>query len=144
VSYPGSTQRLLILGHDSVEISHDALLQAWKQLRDWLADDQLDRVLYSQIVTDASTWDRNRRDSSYLYRPGRLAAIDAAAARWQNAPTRYSPLPATSKEFLDAAHHAARRSALRRRAGFAILAMLTALAVAAAGVAFSQRAAAVH
>lgn len=36
-----SAQRLLVLGEDSVEIAHDALLQAWKQLRDWLGDDQL-------------------------------------------------------------------------------------------------------
>ena len=35
-----SAQRLLVLGEDSVEISHDVLLQAWKQLRDWLGDDQ--------------------------------------------------------------------------------------------------------
>ena len=52
-----SAQRLLVLGEDSVEIAHDALLDAWKQLRDWLGDDQLDRVLYSQVVTDAATWD---------------------------------------------------------------------------------------
>ena len=86
----------------------------------------------------------NGRDSSYLYRPGRLATIDAATTRWQDAPTRYPPLPATSKAFLDAAHHAARRSTRRRRSGFAILALLTALAVAASVVAFSQRAAAVR
>ena len=108
------------------------------------ADDQLDRALYSQVVTDAHTWDSNGRDSSYLYRPGRLATIDAATTRWQNAPTRYPPLPATSKAFLGAAHHAARRSARRRRTGFAILALLTVLAVAASGVAFSQRAAAIR
>ena len=41
-----SARRLLVLGEDSVEIAHDALLQAWKQLRDWLGDDQLDRALY--------------------------------------------------------------------------------------------------
>ena len=139
-----SAHRLLVLGQDGIEIAHDVLLQAWKQLRDWLGDDQLDRALYSQVVTDAATWDSNRRDSSYLYRPGRLATIDAATARWQNAPTRYPPLPATSKAFLGAAHHAARRSTRRRRSAFAILALLTALAVAASGFAFSQRAAAVR
>ena len=139
-----SAQRLLVLGQDSVEISHDVLLQAWKQLRDWLEDDQLDRALWSQVVTDADTWHGNRRDSSYLYRPGRLATIDAAATRWQDAPTRYPPLPATSKAFLDASHQAARRSTRRRRSGFAILAVLTALAVTASVVAFSQRAAAVR
>ena len=139
-----SAQRLLVLGRDSVEISHDVLLQAWKQLRDWLGDDQVDRALYSQVVTDADTWDSNRRDSSYLYRAGRLATIDAATSRWQNEPTRYPPLPAASKAFLLAAHHAARRSTRRRRSGFAILALLTILAVAASGVALSQRAAAVR
>ena len=139
-----SAHRLLVLGQDGIEIAHDALLQAWKQLRDWLGDDQLDRALYSQVVTDAETWDSNGRDSSYLYRPGRLAAIDAAAARWQNAPGRYPPLPATSQAFLGAAHHAARRGTRQRRSAFAVLTLLTALAVVASVVAFSQRAAAVR
>ena len=139
-----SAQRLLVLGQDSVEISHDALLQAWKQLRDWLGDDQLDRVLYGEVITDAAAWDGNGRDSSYLYRPGRLAALGAAITRWQDAPTRYPPLPATAEAFLDAAHHAARRNTRRRRGAFAILVLLTALAVAASGFAFSQRAAAVR
>ena len=139
-----SARRLLILGQDSVEIAHDVLLQAWKQLRDWLGDDQVDRALYSQVVADAQTWDSNGRDTSYLYRPGRLVTIDAAAARWQNAPTRYPPLPATSKAFLGAAHNAARRSDRRRRTGFTVLALLTVLAVAASGVALVQRAAAIR
>ena len=139
-----SSHRLLVLRKDSVEISHDVLLQAWKQLRDWLGDDQLDRALYSQAVTDAQTWESNRRDSSYLYRPGRLATMDAAVTRWQDAPTRYPPLSATSRAFLDAAHHAARRSGRWRRSAFAILALLTGLAVAASVVASHQRTAAVR
>jgi hypothetical protein len=109
-----SARRLLVLGHDSVEISHDALLQAWKQLRDWLADGQLDRALYGQVVTDADTWDSNGRDPAYLYRPGRLATIDAAAARWRDGPARYPPLPASGQAFLGAARHAARRATRRR------------------------------
>ena len=139
-----SAQRLLVLGEDRVEISHDALLQAWKQLQDWLGDDQLDRALYSQVITDADTWESNGRNSSYLYQPGRLATIDAATARWQDATTRYPPLPATSVAFLDAAHHAAHRNIRRRRSGVAILALLTVLAVLASGFAFYQRAAAVQ
>ena len=130
-----SARRLLVLGQDSIEISHDVLLQAWKQLRDWLGDDQLDRALHSQVVTDAQTWDSSGRDSSYLYRPGRLAAIDAATARWQDAPTRYLPLPATSQAFLHAAHHAARRGTRRRRGVIAGLLALTVIAVSAAGIA---------
>jgi hypothetical protein len=110
-----SAQRLPVLGEDSVEISHDVLLQAWKQLRDWLGDDQLDRALYSQLVNDAQAWDSNRRDSAYLYWPGRLATIDAAAARWRGARTRYPPLPPASDAFLAAGRHAALRAVRRRR-----------------------------
>jgi len=127
--------RLLVLGHDSVEIAHDALLQAWKQLRDWLADGQLDRALYGQVVTDADTWDSSGRDPAYLYRPGRLATIDAAAARWRDGPARYPPLPATSQAFLGAARHAARRATRRRRGVIASLLALTVIAVSAAGLA---------
>ena len=137
-----SARRLLVLGQDSVEISHDVLLHAWKQLRDWLGDDQLDRALYSQVVTDAATWDSNGRDPAYLYRPGRLATIDAAAARWQDAPARYPPLPATSEAFLGAAHHAARRGTRRRRGVIAGLLALTVIAVSAAGIAVHDAASA--
>ena len=130
-----SARRLLVLGQDGVEIAHDALLQAWKQLRDWLADDQLDRALYSQLVTDAAAWDGNGRDPAYLYRPGRLATVDAAAARWQAGPARYPKVPATGEAFLGAAHHAARRATRRRRSVIAGLLALTVIAVSAAGIA---------
>ena len=135
-----SAQRLLVLGEDSVEIAHDALLQAWKQLRDWLGDDQLDRALYSQVVTDAATWDSNGRDPAYLYRPGRVATIDAATTRWQGAPARYPPLPATSETFIGAAHHAARRATRRRRGVIAGLLALTVIAVSTAGIAVNDAA----
>jgi hypothetical protein len=75
------------------------------------------------------------RDSSYLYQPGRLATIDAAAIRWQGAPTRYPPLPATGKAFLRAAHRAASRRARQRRGVIAGLVALTLIAVSAAGIA---------
>jgi WD40 repeat protein len=139
-----AVHRLLVLGTGSVEISHDILLQAWRQFRDWLGDDQLDRALYSQVITDARTWDLNRRDSSYLYQPGRLASIDAAAARWKDAPTRYPPLAATSEAFLRTAHRAASRSTRWRRAVIVGLAALTLIAVGAAGIAARDEAIAAH
>jgi WD40 repeat protein/transcriptional regulator with XRE-family HTH domain len=137
-----SAQRLLVLGTDTVEIAHDALLQAWKQLREWLGDDQLDRALYSQVVTDADTWESSGRDSAYLYRPGRLATIDAAAARWQGTAARYPPLPATGAAFLGAAHRAARRATRRRRGVLAGLLALTVIAISAAGLAVRDAASA--
>ena len=90
---------------------------------------------YGQVVTDADTWESNGRDPAYLYRPGRLATIDAAAARWRDGPARYPPLPATSEAFLGAARHAARRATRRRRGVIAGLLALTLIAVSAAGIA---------
>ena len=75
------------------------------------------------------------RDASYLYRPGRLATIGAAAARWQQAPARYPPLPAAGEAFLAAAHRAARRGIRRRRGVIAGLLALTVAAISAAGIA---------
>ena len=110
-----SAHRLLVLGKDNVEISHDVLCPAWRQLRDWLGDDQLDRALYSQVVTDAQTWDLSGRDSSYLYRPGRLATVDAATARWQPRPpaTCRCPPPATRSSAPPIAPRAGQRAAAR-------------------------------
>ena len=134
-----ASERLLTLGADSVEISHEVLLTAWKQLRDWLDGDQLDRIRYSQLTADARTWDANRRDPSYLYRPGRLAEISAAASRWALTPARY-PLTPACAAFLDAARHAVRRGRRRQRMAIAALLALT-LAAATAAVAAVQYAA---
>jgi WD40 repeat protein len=130
-----AARRLVVLGDDSVEISHDVLLHAWKQLRDWLEDDQHDHALYGQVLTDAQTWDSNRRDQSYLYRRGRLAEIDAAAARWADSPTRYPPLPHASAAFLEAARRSARRTTRIWRAAGAGLVALTLAATTAAFIA---------
>jgi transcriptional regulator with XRE-family HTH domain len=51
---------------------------------------------------------------------------------------------AAQRDFLRASERAAARSSRRRRGGVALLALLTALAVAAAGLAFSQRATAIR
>ena len=130
-----SARRLLILGADgTVEICHDVLLQAWKQLLEWLGDDQVDRALYSQVRTDADTWDEKGQDSSYLYRAGRLATIDAATRRWREMPDRYPALPGIGK-FLDASNRAKRRAVRWRRGLTAGLLALTLAAATAAGVA---------
>ena len=130
-----SAQRLLVLSEDSIEISHDALLGAWSQLREWLGDDQLDGALYSQVITDADTWEAHRRDSAYLYRSTRLAAIDTASKRWADNPGRYPPLPLASAAFLRAAHRIERRSTRTRRAVICGLAVLTLTATTLAGIA---------
>ena len=137
-----SAGRLVVIAEDTVEISHDVLLQAWRQLREWLDGDQIDRAVYSQLITDAHTWDTNSRDSSFLYRSGRLGVIAAARRRWAGLPARYPPLPAVAMAFLRSAEEAARRSSRRRRGVIAGLAVLTVAAGTAAGLAGHNAAAA--
>ena len=130
-----TARRLIVLGDDIIEISHDVLLYAWRQVQEWFEDDRLDRALYSQVVTDAQTWNINRRDSSYLYQSGRLDQIDSAVMRWQRMPTHYQPLPAIGITFLHAAHRAAQRAVRVRRAVISGLLALTLAAVISAVVA---------
>jgi WD40 repeat protein len=141
-----SAHRLLVLADRHIEISHDVLLRAWRQLRDWASDERADRVLYGQVITDAQAWQASRRDPAYLYRPGRLAGITDATARWSAAPTRFPPLSQIAVTFLDEARRAAGRSARRLRAVIAVLVTLT---VASAGIAliavhYASRAAQQH
>jgi WD40 repeat protein len=130
-----AAERLLTLGAGTVEISHEVLLTAWKQLQGWLDEDQLGRIQYSQIVSDSRSWLSNGCSPSYLYRAGRLAVITAATTRWAENPLRYPPLPPTGASFLDASHRAARRTVRLRRAVIAGLLALTLIAVTAAGIA---------
>ena len=60
-----AAERLLTLAADTVEVSHEVLLQAWPLLRDqWLAGTQADRIVRTRLRAVASEWDRSGRDPS--------------------------------------------------------------------------------
>jgi WD40 repeat protein/class 3 adenylate cyclase len=139
-----AAERLAVLDEDRAQLSHDVLLRAWPRLRGWLEEDQAGWILYGQLADAAATWHDSGQDPSFLYRGGQLAALQQAVTRWSANPARSPALTATQRGFLQASERAAARSTRRRQGGFAVLALLTALAVAAAGFAFSQRAAAVR
>ncbi|MGB6615964.1 MAG: WD40 repeat domain-containing protein, partial [Trebonia sp.] len=126
-----AAERLLILDDGSVDISHEALLTAWPQLRDWLADTHADRVVRTGLEVTARDWERAGRDPAYLYGGSRLEAAREAAAKI-GADARYTPLSGSGNEFLRASGTASRRRARRRQA---LLAALLALATALAAVA---------
>ncbi|MFI2207729.1 helix-turn-helix domain-containing protein [Streptomyces sp. NPDC020192] len=65
--------RLVTLGRDTVEITHEALLRAWPRLRGWLDEDRAGLRIHQQLVNDAATWSANDQDPSLLYRGTRLA-----------------------------------------------------------------------
>ena len=139
-----AAERLTVLDGDRVQLSHDVLLRAWPRLRGWLEEDQASWIQHAQLADAAAAWHDSRQDPSFLYRGAQLAALQQAVTRWSANPARYPALTGTQRNFLHASQRSAARSSYRRRSAFAILVLLTVLAVAASGFAFSQRAAAVR
>ncbi len=134
-------RRLLVLDADRVQICHDVLLDSWRTLHEWQQGDAADRVLYGEVIADADTWEAQRRDGDYLYRPRQLQAVRTAQARWETDVERYPPSPAAVTAFLDASRNAARRAASRRISLLASLVVVTLVACGTAVVAIRAAAA---
>jgi WD40 repeat protein/tRNA A-37 threonylcarbamoyl transferase component Bud32 len=66
--------RLVTVGHDSVEVAHEALLREWPRLRAWIEEDSEGRRLRRHITQAATEWRTAGRDQGELYRGARLAA----------------------------------------------------------------------
>ncbi|NDU72380.1 AAA family ATPase [Actinomadura sp. DSM 109109] len=128
-------RRLIVIDGETVQISHEALLREWPQLRRWLHADITEHALRSQLIDDAGLWRGHEDNGSYLYRGLQLATARQAASRWAEDRERYPPLPAVAAEFLASSGRAARRAARLRRGSAAGLVLLAAAAVGAAGVA---------
>jgi len=139
-----AAERLAVLDDDRAQLSHDVLLRAWPRLRGWLEEDQASWIVHGQLADAAAAWRDSRDDPSFLYRGTQLTALQQAVDRWSANPERSPALTGMQRAFLQASDRAAARSTRRRRGGFALLALLTVLAVAAAGFAYSQRVAAVR
>jgi WD40 repeat protein len=69
-----TSARLVVLGDDTIEVAHEALIGAWPRLRRWLADDREPVRVHRRLTEAAGDWDRGGRDDTYLYRGARLAA----------------------------------------------------------------------
>lgn len=136
-------QRLLSVGRDDVsgarvvELTHEALIRGWPQLRAWIDEDR-DALQAQRRLTEATAeWDRSgRADEGLLYRGARLAA-------WREWDT--GVLPEAERAFLAASVQcerdeleAARRRTRRFRQLSRMLAVLLVLAVVGGAVAVRQ------
>jgi WD40 repeat protein len=111
-----ASARLVVLGDDTVEVAHEALIDAWPRLRRWLADDREAVRAHRRLTEAAGDWERGGRDDAYLYRGARLVAWDDREP---------SELNALERDFLAAsrAREERERVVARRRVrlGFATL-----------------------
>ncbi len=136
--------RLLVVGDDSAEIAHEALIREWPRLRGWLAEDREELRTLQQLATAARSWEEAGRDEADLFRGPRLAAALELADEERQ-------LSRVEREFLEASRDAqgrelesARRRARRLRGLLAAVAAALVVAVIAGSFALIQRGSARH
>lgn len=103
-----SDARLVILGEDSAEVAHEALIREWHRLREWLNQDRDGLRLHRHLTEAAREWQALERDTGALYRGARLAQ----ALEWSAA--NVAALNAQERAFLDASKEWAEREAAER------------------------------
>ncbi len=98
----------------SVQVTHEALIREWPQLRAWLDSSRERLRVHRQITADTRNWIRLKRDAGALYRGARLAQ----AVEWLrgNAPQASR----VEREFIQSGRDAAEaeereREAIRQR-----------------------------
>nr|WP_132126505.1 hypothetical protein [Actinocrispum wychmicini] len=137
--------RLVTLGEDTLEITHEALIRSWPRLRGWLTEDRDGLRVHRQLTDATHTWETLNHDPGVLYRGTRLAV----AQDWL---TRHATtLTERERAFLDASTTAqtqerrvTRRRTRRLRILVVTLAALAGLATTATVVAVVQRSVAVQ
>jgi formylglycine-generating enzyme required for sulfatase activity len=66
------SSRLLTCTESTVELAHDALLDKWPMLKDWIEQNRLDMRLWAELAHDVSNWLSPPRDKSLLWKGRRL------------------------------------------------------------------------
>ena len=75
--------RLIVLGSDTVEVAHEALITRWPRLQHWVTDDREGLRIHRALTEAASAWRALGHDPDALYRGERLAIAHQWAACWQ-------------------------------------------------------------
>jgi WD40 repeat protein/transcriptional regulator with XRE-family HTH domain len=135
-------KRLITVGTEDVEIAHEALLQAWPRLQQWIDSDSIGVRTHRQLMTGAEIWRDAGRDPSALYSGSRLAAIE----EWAALPAHGDDLNVLEREFLGASmqqrlatERAARRQTRLLRSFVGTLAALFLVAGTLAVIAYQQK-----
>ncbi|WP_394614037.1 hypothetical protein JNUCC0626_29700 [Lentzea sp. JNUCC 0626] len=120
--------RLITADAGSVEITHEALLQAWPRLRSWIDEDRAGNLTRQRLEEDAAAWSEHGHDSSLLYRGARLEGV----RQQQNVTT-------IAKEFVRTSERQHRKSVWVRRSAVSLVVVFALIAATAAVIAVRQR-----
>jgi WD40 repeat protein len=83
-------------GQRVVDISHEALIQGWPGLREWIEEDRTGLRTHRRLTEAAGSWEHTNRDESYLHRGLSLAD----AEEWAEA--HADDMNPLEREFLEA------------------------------------------
>ncbi|MFE2612309.1 hypothetical protein ACFXA2_01670 [Micromonospora chalcea] len=125
-------QRIITVDTGTVELSHEAVLTAWPQLRQWLDRDRAGHVVGQQLADAAATW-RAEPDPSLLYQGSRLAA----AQEWIT--DRRHRVPPSTEAFVEASIQLSRRRTRRLQRTVTLLGVMLAMVAGLGAVAVYQR-----
>lgn len=128
--------RILTTGETTVDISHEALLEAWPRLQEWVAEDRDDLRIHRRVHQAARAWDEHGREGSLLMGETLLALAQGLADRHGE---RGLALSGLEEEFVGAS--AARQQVLalvarrRQRRTEVLLVAVAVLALVTSGLA---------
>ncbi|TML45441.1 MAG: hypothetical protein E6G19_04395 [Actinobacteria bacterium] len=128
-------RRLLVADDGKIELVHEALLDQWSRLVDWLEEDAQGRRLHRHLTQAAAEWETAARDPSELYRGARLAG----ALDWVDAAGDDAGLNRLEHDFLEQSRSAFARSNRRLRGLLAAAVLMLVAALVAGGLALVAR-----
>ncbi|NJK51685.1 MAG: hypothetical protein HC936_00940 [Leptolyngbyaceae cyanobacterium SU_3_3] len=97
-----AAKRLLVIGQDeknqerTVELIHEALIQEWKRLREWVNDKREDGIKFQRIESAAKEWEKNKNAMSDLWQGRRLKD----AVQLLQKQDEIEPISSLTKEFI--------------------------------------------
>ncbi len=124
------TTRIVVAGRDAegrptVELAHDALIDRWTRLRDWVDADREFRMWQEELRDDHARWQRAGQPAELLLRGGSLRAARSWLAR------RSADLAPFERDFITASVREHRSSGRRRQVRIAVFAGVLVIALIA-------------
>lgn len=119
----------------TLEISHEALINHWPRLANWIQENRAALLLEQELRTRTLEWERRKFDSSYLFPANRLGEVEQWGLN--------DALSEQQREYIRASFAYHRRRRWLRNAVTVVIALLALAAVVAALFAFDGQARAV-
>jgi hypothetical protein len=116
-------------GTETAEVTHEALLDHWETLREWLDNNREDLRFHRHLAQDVTYWEKQGKPEGKLWRPPDL---DLLRQYHQRAGQDMTPLQV---EFFEASKRKEQHSKRIRRIAVSALVVLTVIAMGTAGVA---------